>query len=58
MLLSQEDPAPVQVAYVLHGEQQGDPAQAHDELAPLEVGRPGAAQQVAQLFVDGIVPGE
>ena len=43
------------VADVLHDEQQDDPAQAHDELAPLEVGRPGLAEQVVQLLVDRVV---
>lgn len=48
----------VQATDVLHGQQQEDPGQAHDELAPLEVGGPDAAEQVLQLLLHGIMAGE
>lgn len=48
----------MQVSDVLHGQQQEDPAQAHDKLPPLEVGCPSASQQIAQLLIDRIVARE
>ena len=43
------------VANVLHGKHEANPADAHEELPPGKVGRPGAAKKVAQLLVDWIV---
>ena len=36
----------VALADLLHGEQDDEPHGAHDKFSPLEVGRPGGAQQV------------
>ena len=50
--------SPVPVADLLHDEQDGDPDQAHDKFAPLEVGCPRFAKQVLQLLVHGVVAWE
>ena len=48
----------VALANVLHDEERRHPDNAHEELAPLEVGAPLGAQQVIQLQVHGVVTGE
>ena len=47
--LSEQERSLIALANLLHGEEQDEPADAHDELAPLEVGRPGGPQQVLEL---------
>lgn len=48
----------VALANVLHDQEHRHPDDAHEELAPLEVGAPLGAQQVIQLQMHGVVAGE
>lgn len=48
----------VALADFLHGEEQDEPAEAHDKLAPLPVGRPDGAKQVLQLLLHRVVARE
>ena len=56
--LSGRERSLVALANLLHGEEQDEPADAHDKLAPLEVGRPGGPQQVFELRLHRVVAGE
>ena len=41
----------------LHGEKDDNESPAHDEFPPVEVGCPLRPQEVAQLLMDGVMPG-
>ena len=48
----------VALADLFHGEEQDEPAEAHDKLAPLPVGRPDGSEQVLQLLLHRIMARE
>ena len=50
--------SPVSLANLLHGLEQNDPGEPHHKLAPLEVGGPDGPEQVIELLVNGVMPGE
>lgn len=45
-------------AQILHADQDENEGSTHDELPPVEVGGPFVTQQITQLLMDGVMPGE
>lgn len=48
----------VALADLLHGEEQDEPGNAHNEFAPLPVGGPDGAKEVVQLLVHWVMAGK